>query len=248
MASNIEFLTIDEGFPVAGVDNNSQGFRDNFSIIRTSLGDAKTEITDLQDNAARKDEDNDFANNSLIRVNLDSMTLTYLAGSIPTEPTAEPTELNIGNGYYQSFSTNSNVTFTLAGWPNQNLATVFVELIGANTTPHVVSIVGENSGNFVFTGPGFESTSNATTLKIDITSNTDPKVIELWSYDNGATVYAKVVGSFNESAKSTLVMPSYTTIERDNTYTSPTTGTVIFNTTTSTFQGYNGTAWVDMTA
>ena len=36
MASNIVDTTIDETYPVAGVDNDSQGFRDNFNIIKTN--------------------------------------------------------------------------------------------------------------------------------------------------------------------------------------------------------------------
>ena len=32
MASNIVDTTIDETYPVAGVENDSQGFRDNFNI------------------------------------------------------------------------------------------------------------------------------------------------------------------------------------------------------------------------
>lgn len=38
---------LNEGYPVKGVNNDSQGFRDNFSTIKTALSTAKTEITDL---------------------------------------------------------------------------------------------------------------------------------------------------------------------------------------------------------
>ena len=34
MASNIVDTTIDDTYPVAGIDNDSQGFRDNFNIIK----------------------------------------------------------------------------------------------------------------------------------------------------------------------------------------------------------------------
>ena len=55
MASEIISNTIDANFPVAGQDNDSQGFRDNFNIIKTALSVANTEITDLQSGAARVD-------------------------------------------------------------------------------------------------------------------------------------------------------------------------------------------------
>ena len=37
MSSNIVSETIDAEFPVAGQDNDTQGFRDNFSTIKDSL-------------------------------------------------------------------------------------------------------------------------------------------------------------------------------------------------------------------
>jgi hypothetical protein len=48
MASNIVSETIDAAYPVAGVDNDTQGFRDNFQIIKDGLLTAKIEITSLQ--------------------------------------------------------------------------------------------------------------------------------------------------------------------------------------------------------
>ena len=52
MASNIISSTIDGAYPVAGQDNDSQGFRDNFTVIKTGLATANTEITALQTNSA----------------------------------------------------------------------------------------------------------------------------------------------------------------------------------------------------
>lgn len=48
MASNIITSTINENFPVSGISNNSQGFRDNFAAIKTALNVANLEITNLQ--------------------------------------------------------------------------------------------------------------------------------------------------------------------------------------------------------
>ena len=48
MASNINPTNIDGNYPVAGQDNDSQGFRDNFTNIKNNLQFAKTEIDDLQ--------------------------------------------------------------------------------------------------------------------------------------------------------------------------------------------------------
>ena len=42
MASNIVPGNIDGSFPIAGQDNSSQGFRDNFTAIKNNFEDAKT--------------------------------------------------------------------------------------------------------------------------------------------------------------------------------------------------------------
>lgn len=48
MSSNINFSSIDVNFPIAGRDNSTQGFRDNFISIRTGLQQASSEISTLQ--------------------------------------------------------------------------------------------------------------------------------------------------------------------------------------------------------
>lgn len=48
MASNVNAKTIDGNYPIAGQDNNSQGFRDNFTNIRNNLAIAAFEISTLQ--------------------------------------------------------------------------------------------------------------------------------------------------------------------------------------------------------
>lgn len=49
--SNINTSRINELFPIAGQNNDSQGFRDNFSNIKVALGNAKLEINSLQNRA-----------------------------------------------------------------------------------------------------------------------------------------------------------------------------------------------------
>lgn len=54
MSSNINPASINGNYPVAGQDNDSQGFRDNFTNVKTNLTFAKNEITDLQDKVLLK--------------------------------------------------------------------------------------------------------------------------------------------------------------------------------------------------
>ena len=48
MTSQINITAIDELYPIAGQENDTQGFRDNFGAIRTALAVTKTEIETLQ--------------------------------------------------------------------------------------------------------------------------------------------------------------------------------------------------------
>ena len=48
MTSQINPTTIDGNYPIAGVPNNTQGMRDNFTAIKTNFQYAETEIDDLQ--------------------------------------------------------------------------------------------------------------------------------------------------------------------------------------------------------
>lgn len=48
MTSKINTTGINTSFPTPGINNTSQGFRDNFSNIQTNLNTASTEISDLQ--------------------------------------------------------------------------------------------------------------------------------------------------------------------------------------------------------
>lgn len=50
MASNINATDIDITYPIAGQDNDTQGFRNNFTSIQDNFTVAATEITALQSN------------------------------------------------------------------------------------------------------------------------------------------------------------------------------------------------------
>lgn len=54
MSSTINTSAINVNYPVPGVNNNSQGFRDNFAAIKNSLNTASTEITNLQQSVVVK--------------------------------------------------------------------------------------------------------------------------------------------------------------------------------------------------
>ena len=79
MASKIVPGNVDGLFPTAGQDNNSQGFRDNFSAILNNFTEAKSEIETLQTDKAGLDTSNDFADNVVSRAEFKDTSETVYA-------------------------------------------------------------------------------------------------------------------------------------------------------------------------
>jgi hypothetical protein len=119
MASRIVPTNIDGTFPVAGQDNSSQGFRDNFTNTKNNFTFARNEISDLQSKAlltAALDGstlNNDMAGTQLIRPQLKAWTQALVdLGSISGTATVS---FSVGN--FQKITAAGAVTLALSGWP-----------------------------------------------------------------------------------------------------------------------------------
>jgi|AntDeeMinimDraft_6_1070357.scaffolds.fasta_scaffold03226_3 hypothetical protein len=164
MASKIEFITINERYPEPGQDNDSQGFRDNFAAIKKSLGTANQEITDLQNNAVRKDTiSSSLENNTLERLNLKSFTQQVATGedgsarqTVPSqsspqegEPGSAPEGIDLIDfdaGQYQSFTVTGDVDFSFINWPEENYGSIIVELTADTNGPYTVTFSSDGGG------------------------------------------------------------------------------------------------------
>jgi hypothetical protein len=120
MTSAINPNNIDGAYPVAGQDNNSQGFRDNFTNTKTNFEYAADEITDLQNKAVLKAAlDGTVLNNNmqgaiLSNAQLQDMSETALSlGTVSGSAT-----LNYSLSSHQSLTTGGNVTLGFSNWPN----------------------------------------------------------------------------------------------------------------------------------
>ena len=100
--SNIISDTIDGTYPVAGIDNNTQGFRDNFSIIKTGLATAQSEIGTLETTTAKLNATNDFLASDVTNANFSLNTEKYHnIGSVISGQ-----NISFLNGLYQSATVN----------------------------------------------------------------------------------------------------------------------------------------------
>ena len=113
MTSQINQNNVNATYPVAGQDNSSQGFRDNFAAIQTNFGYANTEITALQSDAVLRNQDNDLSGNATITsgVYRSSRDVVYALGSVSGGVSIVYTRSS-----YQTMSLAGSIVLTFSGF------------------------------------------------------------------------------------------------------------------------------------
>jgi len=183
MASKIVPGNINEAYPVAGQDNDSQGFRDNFNSIKNNFTEAKSEIEAMQTNKANLNETNDFAGNTISNaVFKDNGESTYNHGT-----TGGNITLNHENGHYQTITTNAAITLDFSNLPVGTLGRIIFDVTYVSTAhtitiPTAVLVAGNVSG-----GDGSSDT---------ITVPTSGRYLyEFMSPDSGTTILMHQLGN-----------------------------------------------------
>jgi hypothetical protein len=142
MTSAINPNNIDGTYPVAGQDNNSQGFRDNFTNIKTNFQYAEDEITDLQNNAVLKSAlsgttlDNDMLGSGLSNAVLNDMGYTRLA----LGTTGGSVTINYAVGTYQTMTTNASTSLAFTNFPPAGVAGEVYFQITIASTAHTLTL------------------------------------------------------------------------------------------------------------
>tara|TARA_B100000925_G_scaffold80351_1_gene57014 strand:+ start:21 stop:608 length:588 start_codon:yes stop_codon:yes gene_type:complete len=194
MASNINSDAIDALYPVAGQDNDSQGFRDNFSTIKNSLATAKTEITTLQNDTAKKNADNDFNGNKIQEANLISTTeQTYSTGELTASQ-----NISFENGHYQIVTVGGDITITLTDWAASGKLCKLRLEIKSDGTGRVLTI-NVGSGGSLKLDRGFLLSDSTVQGQMTNPLNLgalETYIVDFWTHNGGLTVYAKLAGEF----------------------------------------------------
>ena len=135
MTSSIVPGNIDGTYPVAGQDNSSQGFRDNFSAIKNNFAEAKSEIEDLQDNKASTDANTSFNDNIVTTAILkDCAETVYGHGTVSGSVT-----LDHENGHYQTLTTSGSVSLAFTNFPAAALGRIILDITYASTA-HTLTV------------------------------------------------------------------------------------------------------------
>lgn len=187
MTSAINPNNIDGSYPVAGQDNNSQGFRDNFTNIRNNFTYAAAEITDLQTNVLLKGAltggtvNNNMNNGNIYAVNLYDVSTT----AVGLTGTSGAIAINFAIGQYQTIAnTTGSVSLSFTNWPAVGYygsvrVAIYISNTGytltvpnANVTQGTTGIQGYSAGTITFaTAPAwyvfdFSTSDNGTNICI----------------------------------------------------------------------------------
>jgi len=193
MTSAINPNDIDGTYPIAGQDNNSQGFRDNFTNTKTNFQYAANEITDLQTNVVLKAAltgttlDNDMGGSPLSNANIsDFSAVAAILGTLTGSVT-----INYVAGHYQTVTTSGSISLAFTNFPVAgNFGVVRVQVTVTNTAytvtlPAAVSVgtsnlQGYSAGVITFNQVGtytydFTTSNGGTTISVfDLSQNLDP--------------------------------------------------------------------------
>ena len=227
MTSAINPNNIDGAYPVAGQDNDSQGFRDNFTNTKTNFEYAADEITDLQNKAVLKAAltggvlDNNMAGSLLSNAQLQDMSETRVAlGTISGTAT-----IDYSAGSYYTLTTSGSVSLSFTNFSVAGTASRVRVKITVASTAHTVTlpaavsvgtsnIQGISSNVITFNLVGtyefeFETVDAGTTITvIDQNRNLDPIYLPS-SEDLGDTAAAsltKTTSFFSTAAPETATL------------------------------------------
>jgi hypothetical protein len=193
VTSNINFAAINENFPVAGQDNDTQVFRDNFDTIKTNFSEAKTEITDLQDNAARTDSDNDFLYNVVGSLTLQDAYLRkkdYGAAIV-----AGTQDISFKQAMYHVVKVGANTSLSFTEFPTGavdatglgQIGKATLELYGDGTARTITFTT--SGGTVIKKSPGFPGS-------VTVTSDTNPVIIEVWQH-SATVIWMNYLGLYS---------------------------------------------------
>lgn len=200
--SNINPSSIDIAYPVAGQDNDSQGFRDNFTNISNNFERARAEISELQSKAVLKTKldsqtalDNDFANSFIESARIRDIRETRLALVMDTDTLTVDHSLS----HYQTVTTTRDFSIEFTNFPAAgSLGRVRLEVTVDNvghvmTLPNTVTIGTTGISGLL---PATGGTSEVTF------SETGTYIFEFCTEDGGTTF------SINDLTRARSYIPS----------------------------------------
>ena len=248
--SSINTNNINPNYPVPGINNSTQGYRDNFASIKTNLNTAGTEITDLQNKVVLKAAlDGQTLNNDMANTIIsNAVTKSFRASTYNLGNNVQgTTTINVSQGDVQYGTITANTTINFGGWAPVNTQSnieLYFTIANANAFITFPSTTNDSSNipnqGLSYTALQLENyTSNATpsasntyTNQVSIPSGVT-QVNYLISTTNCGTLLD--IYPINRPKKSTAIIngtPATTNAAATNTITAATNSTTVTGSST----------------
>jgi hypothetical protein len=185
--SSINPNNIDGTYPIAGQDNDSQGFRNNFTNIRNNLTFASLEITELQQKAILKSAiagetlNNDMNNTPLVGAQIREFTETLR----DIGPQSGTITVNWSDAHFQLLEITGNTTVTLGGWPTSGFYSSMVLDVTPTVDNAYLTLAGFTNPSALVNATNIQSFSGNT---IPLTTGNVSYRFEFSTYDGGTTI------------------------------------------------------------
>jgi len=197
--SNINYLNINENFPVAGQDNDTGVFRDNFDTIKNSLRIAKEEVAALEAATAglalSDTTDGNGSDFNLRRIE-NALLKNNRIDKFNGGSTTENITIDYQNGGYQIYEIAADINLSFLNFPGDpvyvneetpvGMGSVRLELYG-DTTERTITFI-TSGGTVIKTDPNFPDS-------LTVTSRSDPIFIDVWRHSN-EVIYVRYLGQY----------------------------------------------------
>jgi hypothetical protein len=227
--TSVYLSQINEFFPIAGKDNDTQGFRNNFSNIKEALRYADKDIETLKLTTVKTTGTVNF-NYNIIKKGVFQDYALYINDNASGSSISGDVIVNYKDGNYQKFAIDGGShTFTVdpTSWPGSPSFPVQGEVILHITTStnELTSVIFP--GNYIEQGPTFSP------YRID---QTGPQIFSVWN--DGISTFVKPISNYknvvaNDTIQSDFVNVTDTLKIRNNSYTTGTNQeTIVYCTAT----------------
>ena len=187
MTSKINPNNINGAYPVAGQDNNSQGFRNNFTNISQNFKYAAEEISALQGNTISPSGNS--TQNNMMGAPLSNALISNMAFLAKGNGTVTgAVSINYVDGHFQSVSTGGSLTINFENFPvagKVGVITLQINVTNVGYTVTLPSAVGYGSSRATASSiQGYNLNTNVLTF-----AQPGTYVFEFTTSDNGTTIF-----------------------------------------------------------
>lgn len=187
--SKIDTTNLDETYPVPGINNDSQGFRNNFFNIKQNLNIAKDEIIYLNDHTMKTN-----SNINLNEYELSNSIFKSCSYSVLLEKKIyNDSIINFNEANYQQIQVGNNLDIALEGWKSGKLCSLMIELSGITNTNYLVAFKGPKYDNNILYNSGWPNRDAGRHLTV---TEATTHIVEFWSINGGVTVFSNYIGMY----------------------------------------------------